>query len=331
MPAVKNGMQLMVTRRCHLRCTYCPVQKRDADMSPEAADRAVDFLFTSPARELRLDFTGGEPFLRFDTVRRAVLRAEKLAVRLGKKISFYAVTNGIELDDEKTAFLAARPFLMELSLDGDRATHNRFKKTHLRGLDAYACTAAAIKKVRAAGIKHFAVMVAAPESAAALAYSFEHAYSLGVRSFDINYAIGRMWDSKHIEFFKRSFATICLRHGAELRSGELNLGNFSKRCEPALLNSEIMADADGSLHMMSEWLFERVIKGASPPFGLGSVFDKPRMADMGFGRAAAYYTLLKMYGGNRKLRGIIVNNVSAGLEIGAFVAQVKAKVCGGGR
>ncbi len=330
MPVLKSSIQLMVTRRCHLRCVYCPVQKRDADMSPEVADRAVDFLFTSSAQNLRLDFTGGEPFLRFDTVRRAVLRAERAAKRSGKNISFYAVTNGIELTDEIVDFLKDRPFVLELSIDGDRRTHNRFKKTHIKGLDAYSGTVAAIKKVRAAGMRHFAIMVATPANAAKLNAGFDHAYGLGLRSFDINYALGCKWDKKSLDGFKRAFAKICLRYASQLKSGALVLGNFSKREEPALLNAEIMVDTDGSLHTMSEWLFERVIKASPPPFYLGTVMRSPRMADMGLTRAAAYYTLLKMYGGDPVLREIIVNNVESGLEVGVFVRRVKAAVLGAG-
>ena len=321
-----SSVQLMLTRRCQLRCVYCPIIKRDSDMSPETLDRAVDFLFTSSAGDLRLDFTGGEPFLRPDLVRRAVLRAEKLSRKTGKKISFYAVTNAIALDRETLSFLKSRDILIELSLDGARRRHNRFKRPADPGLDPYAATTAAIKPVRDSGVRHFAVMVATPENVRSFYADFEHVYGLGLRNFDINYALGRLWGRKAVVGLKRAFGRICVSHAGELRCGGLRLGNFDKRSEPALLNSEAMVDTDGGLHSMSEWMFENSRAGAVPPFRLGTVYSDGSLDGIVMNKATAYYTLLTVYGGNTRIRSIIRNNIETGISFSAFVAGLKSRL-----
>ena len=324
-----SSLQLMLTRRCQLRCVYCPIIKRDADMSAKTLDRAVDFLFTSPARALRLDFTGGEPFLRSDLVRRAVLRAEKLSAKTGKKISFYAVTNALALKKEMISFLKTRDILLELSLDGGRRRHNRFKRPADPGLDPYAGTTAAIKPVREAGVKYFAVMVAAPESVRSFGSDFEHLYGLGIRNFDINYALGRLWGRAALMGLKRAFTRICVSHAGELRSGELRLGNFGKRSEPALLNSEVMVDVDGSLHSMSEWMFESSRSGGVPPFRLGTVYGAGGLGGIVMNKATAYYTLLTVCGGDARVKSIIRNNIETGISFSAFVEGLKVRLFSG--
>lgn len=40
----RNNLQLMITRRCQLRCKYCPIVKKDKDMSEKVLYRAIDLL-----------------------------------------------------------------------------------------------------------------------------------------------------------------------------------------------------------------------------------------------------------------------------------------------
>ena len=59
--AQKRNLQFMVTRRCHLRCVYCPADKRDEDLDMAHALRALDLLFRSEDDSFRVDFAGGDP------------------------------------------------------------------------------------------------------------------------------------------------------------------------------------------------------------------------------------------------------------------------------
>ena len=66
---------------------------------------------------MRLIFTGGEPLLAFDLVRRAVDHVG--AVRPpGLRVGYELVTNGTLLGDGEAAFLAMHGFLVQLGFDG---------------------------------------------------------------------------------------------------------------------------------------------------------------------------------------------------------------------
>src|SRR4029079_4667514 len=73
----------VVTLRCDHSCPYCQVSrvtedKTRFDMSRETAARAIDLMFQSPSRALKVEFQGGEALLNFDLVRWCV---EQIAER----------------------------------------------------------------------------------------------------------------------------------------------------------------------------------------------------------------------------------------------------------
>ena len=68
---MKGGLDTLVlrlTNRCNLACGYCYAGSGPAgeDLSPERAAEAVA-LACPPGGALRIQFTGGEPLLRWDT------------------------------------------------------------------------------------------------------------------------------------------------------------------------------------------------------------------------------------------------------------------------
>ena len=68
---MKGGLDTLVlrlTNRCNLACGYCYAGSGPAgeDLSPERAAEAVA-LACPPGEALRIQFTGGEPLLRWDT------------------------------------------------------------------------------------------------------------------------------------------------------------------------------------------------------------------------------------------------------------------------
>jgi sulfatase maturation enzyme AslB (radical SAM superfamily) len=68
-----NGASLHImipTLRCNHTCKYCyafrkPEDAFGYDMTEEIADDAVDFVFQSPAKSIVIEFSGGEPLMRF--------------------------------------------------------------------------------------------------------------------------------------------------------------------------------------------------------------------------------------------------------------------------
>ena len=120
---------LIPTLRCNLTCKYCyayrvPEETANKDMTEEIMDKTLDFIFSTPSPNQNIEFSGGEPLLRFDLIKRAILRAENLALSTSKKVHFSIITNGIYLDGEKIDFFRKHKVGICLSLDGTREIHD---------------------------------------------------------------------------------------------------------------------------------------------------------------------------------------------------------------
>ena len=131
-----NGASLHImipTLRCNHTCKYCyafrkPEDSHGYDMSEDVAKSAVDFVFQSPAQSIVIEFSGGEPLLRFDTVKIIIERANMLKKKTGKEVGFALVTNGTLLDDEIFEFLKKNRVGICLSFDGPKEVHDYHRK-----------------------------------------------------------------------------------------------------------------------------------------------------------------------------------------------------------
>ncbi len=133
---LNNGPSLHIvipTLRCNLTCDYChalraPEEKEGVDMTEDVLGKTIDFIFESPAKEIVIEFTGGEPLLRFDLVKRGMERAERLAEEKGVKVIFTVVTNGTLLDTDIIDYLKLHGSDICISLDGPKDLHDSNRK-----------------------------------------------------------------------------------------------------------------------------------------------------------------------------------------------------------
>lgn len=115
-----------LVQRCHLKCAHCNFWKmpydRKREMTTEQWYRVIDELVDWLGQGARIQFTGGEPFLRPDVL--DILRHAKKAGALAGVIS-----NGTLLSDAKCKELAEIGlFNINFSLDGfSPATHDRIR------------------------------------------------------------------------------------------------------------------------------------------------------------------------------------------------------------
>lgn len=345
-------MQLFVTRRCQLRCRYCPVVKRDADMSARTMRRAVDLLMTHRSPRLRLDFGGGEPLLRLDLLREALDYASGRARKSGKEISFYMVTNGIALGEGALEALAGRDVFLEISLDGDARSHNRYKKPY-RGpnavpkgaghgraprsrprqpvLDPYKAARRGLEAAVRSGLPHTVVLVAGPANCARLVENVRHIAGLGVRRIEINYALGLPWKEPDIRTLLSQVERLAEVFRGPMLSGDLVLGNLRGRVEPALLNAELMVDTDGTLHLMSEWMFETKRPSGGIVYSYGDVSRVKDINPLYWSRFHSYYTLVNLYRGDPAVRRIMLNNIRLGERVRRTFEDIGARLHAGKR
>jgi uncharacterized protein len=119
----------VVTLRCDHTCRYCQVSRVSADttrfdMDRETAAAAVELMFRSPARELKVEFQGGEPLLAFDLIRFLVARIEERNLTEGREIDYVIATNLAFLTQEILDFCREHRIALSTSLDGPAFLHD---------------------------------------------------------------------------------------------------------------------------------------------------------------------------------------------------------------
>lgn len=124
---------LILTLRCNQACVYChasrrPVSSTGCDMSRETAAKVLDVVFSSPARDLTIEFQGGEPTLNFDVLRFVVEEACRRNQVEGRNLYFSLVSNLGTLDDDQIAFLVDAGVMVCTSIDGPVELHDRNRK-----------------------------------------------------------------------------------------------------------------------------------------------------------------------------------------------------------
>lgn len=131
-----SGLSIVLTAACNLRCVYCYQNaKRPGRMPWETIRTALELLRGARGPDVRLLFTGGEPLLEFDLLRRAVDHAESIRPP-GLRVRYELVTNGTLLGDEHATFLAAHDFSVQIGFDGVPAAQNLRAQNTFGSLDA---------------------------------------------------------------------------------------------------------------------------------------------------------------------------------------------------
>ena len=110
-----RSLILRLTEDCNLNCAYCYANARPGGerMTPETACRAIE-LACPPGGRLRVQFTGGEPLLAWETISAAA----DFGRRTGRSLSLSLQTNGTLLTPERCRAILALPCAVGVSLDG---------------------------------------------------------------------------------------------------------------------------------------------------------------------------------------------------------------------
>lgn len=161
---------VVVTLRCDHSCPYCQVSrvtqdKVRYDMSMDTAARAVEWIFRSPAQELKIEFQGGEPTLNWPVIEFVVGAACRRATLEGRRVEFVIATNLSQISDAMLAFCREHHIHLSTSLDGPADLHNANRPRP--GADSYQRFRANLDRARAA-LGHDQVSALMTTTAAAL-------------------------------------------------------------------------------------------------------------------------------------------------------------------
>jgi sulfatase maturation enzyme AslB (radical SAM superfamily) len=234
----RNALILVVTRRCDLRCAYCPTVKTgEPDLTPDDARRAMA-LFVARYRGGDAKLFGGEPLLVPDVVRAAVEAAPP-------EVSVYLSTNGTHLDEDWIAWLHAHPTVtLTLSLDGEARDHDGLR----RGAPSHAGVVALLPKLLR--LPRFVVtQTIAPSTAGRAAANFRYLRELGVRRFNLLPGYYIPWKAEQLAALRASFAEIASQFEAAWAAGErLYLRNLFVRAPVAFYNTGFVVDSDRRIY-----------------------------------------------------------------------------------
>ncbi|MBZ5727122.1 MAG: radical SAM protein [Acidobacteriia bacterium] len=202
-PAI-NTVDLMMTDRCTLACTYCFERRMTVkhEMTAETARAAVDFLvdYSGKAEKLYLCLFGGEPLMNFGVMQDCVAYAGKRVAAAGKKVRFDITTNGTLLTEETLDFFAAHGILPLLSVDGLAESHDSCRVDHA-GNGSFARVGRAIelvfRKHNYVGVR----MTVMPRNVPRFYDDIVGLHKLGVRSFLVGAAIGSDWPDDLMDFY----------------------------------------------------------------------------------------------------------------------------------
>jgi len=122
---------IRITHRCNLTCDYCYATspRETVDLKPEYGKLLVDRLLEMPQDETAIQFHGGEPLLVFDLVRELSRYGKEVAYSKGKDLTLVIQTNATLLNRERTEFLRKHDFEVGVSLDGEKATNDLYRRT----------------------------------------------------------------------------------------------------------------------------------------------------------------------------------------------------------
>ncbi len=184
---------LVLTHRCNFACGYCYAgEHHKTDIDDDVLARGVDLLFADNAETVQLSFFGGEPFLAFDAMKRAVERAETEARARGRRLLLACTTNGSVLDAEKIRFVREHGMRVTVSIDGIEEAHDR-NRPRAGGGGSFTQAHGGLRRLLDAGVACDAMMVITPETAEHAYLSVSFLWGEGVRTVRANVALARPW------------------------------------------------------------------------------------------------------------------------------------------
>ncbi|MEM6275628.1 MAG: radical SAM protein [Pseudomonadota bacterium] len=129
---------LVPTLRCNLRCDYCQVSRaaenaRGFDWDTELLTHIRALILATEAREITLEFQGGEPLLRLDVM----INLRDAVRRAGKRVRTVVCTNLQRVDAAAWAFFGEEDVFISTSFDGTWDAHDTHRTRATEALSAF--------------------------------------------------------------------------------------------------------------------------------------------------------------------------------------------------
>ena len=240
-----SNLILTVTRRCNLRCAYCPTVKDGwPELSAEQAVRGLE-LYADRYGGGDIKLFGGEPLLVPN-----VVRAVFEAARDNPHIRWvYLSTNGLGLDLEWLEFLRAYPKgILTVSMDGLPEDHRRLRRSLPGVSDAYGHVVSLMPELRKTP-RVVVTQTIAPKTAGRAEQNFRHLVELGFRRFNLLPGYYLPWREAQLEQLRAGFdgiANVIREHWAADK--QLYLRNLFTYAPTPFFNTGLVIDSDATIH-----------------------------------------------------------------------------------
>lgn len=223
---VPSSLDIYLTNACNMRCRYCAsgsfIKRGGVKTLPlEQILKAVD-LFAScvnpqlcqktgdPAPIREVSFTGGEPLLHFDVLKKAVSRIKKKY----KWLKITVFTNGTLLDAEKSGFFLENDVRLIVSLDGKKAVNDRHRRFQ-KGRSAFETVVANIKRLPRTQISAIHLMATfTSETVGSLIETVELFKTFKCRDIHLGLDLYENWSASGLKLLRSAlsgFRKYCLR------------------------------------------------------------------------------------------------------------------------
>ena len=138
--------------RCNLACTYCfdaSNSARRQDMDLTTARQIADYILRVPGSKPVISFFGGEPLVNWKAGRFLLETLRREGRAKGKDPYFNIITNGTLITPELAAELVADDITVQISIDGSRQDHDRYRR-YPNGAGSHQATLGGLELLRAA-------------------------------------------------------------------------------------------------------------------------------------------------------------------------------------
>ncbi len=236
---------LTVTRRCNLRCNYCPTAKDGWPSLDETAARRAVSLFADRYGGGDIKLFGGEPLLEPEVVR-AVFDAARDEPRIRR---VYLSTNGLGLDTGWLDTLRAHEkSVLTISMDGRPDDHRRLRRALPGVADSYDHVLRLMPQLLQTP-RVVVTQTIAPATAKHAAENFAHLLELGFSRFNFLPGYYLRWRDEQITALRAGFAAIAQRVVERWRRAEFTyVRNLFTWAPTPFFNTGVVVDADGSIH-----------------------------------------------------------------------------------
>lgn len=260
---------------CNLRCRYCfyadEMENRSRAsygiMSLEILENVIRKVLDFAEGSCTIAFQGGEPTLAGLDFYRHCLELEEKYNRKNLKIDHALQTNGYLLDKQWCRFFAEHRFLVGLSVDGIKATHDAYRKD-AEGKETYFHTLRAAEMLRESGTEFNVLTVVNGKTAPKIGRIYENYRKLGFRWQQYIACLDPVWEKRgeqeyslSPEAYGRFLIDLFELWYLDLRSGRqpyirqfenyvgILMGRMPEACEQrGMCSIQNVVEADGSVY-----------------------------------------------------------------------------------